>query len=167
MRHHLILTAAFVMTSCLPAVAEQSQAYFTQGLQICMDFGTDGFFVKDRLEEQAVACRRGQGLRNHGPLYPGWHCLESSLPKKALQCLRPVLLSQKPSPSCRRKGPSDMWSRNPVQSISCCPIKVVRNMIFFGSSRIRIWSNGQDDFCNNPDNARVEVIALEDPTVGM
>ncbi len=45
-----ILMGALSISDTAPAVAEQSQAYFTQGVQICRDFGNDGFFVVDRLE---------------------------------------------------------------------------------------------------------------------
>ena len=166
MRHHLILTAAFVMTSCLPAVAEQSQAYFTQGLQICVDFGTDGFFVKDRLEEQgwhAVEDKDYETTVLYTPAGTVWVIPPeegASMPATCTVVSETVTIMQ--AEGSVRHVIEKSGAKYQLLSYQGCS-----EYDFFGSSRIRIWSNGQDDFCNNPDNARVEVIALEDPVVGM
>ncbi|WP_319530218.1 hypothetical protein [uncultured Cohaesibacter sp.] len=165
MRHHLILTAAFMMAS-LPAAAEQSQAYFTQGVQICMDFGTDGFFVKDRLEERGWHSVEDKYYETTVMYTPGnsvWVIPPeegASMPATCAVISETVTIMQ--AEASVRHVLDNSNSKYQLLSKQGCS-----EYDFFGSTKIRIWSNGQDDFCNNPDNARVEVIALQDPAAGM
>ena len=164
MRHNLILGFVFILTSA-PAIAEQSQAYFTQAVQICKDFGNDGFFVKDRLEERGW-------IANHSDYYsttvlytPGrsvWvvpPAEGSSMPATCTIVSETVSIMQ--AEASVNHVVSNSGAKFQLQSYQGCS-----EFDFFGSSKIRIWSNGQDDFCNDPTNARVEVITLKDPMAG-
>ncbi|TLP43887.1 MULTISPECIES: hypothetical protein [Cohaesibacter] len=160
-----ILMGALCITGTAPAVAEQSQAYFTQGVQICRDFGNDGFFVVDRLEEKGWVKRHDDYYETDVMYTPG----------KSVWVIPPEEGASMPASCVVISGAVTIMqaeaSVNLVVSNSNDKHQILSNqgcteIDFFGSQKIRIWSDGQDDFCNDPNSARVEVITLVDPNVG-
>lgn len=166
-RHPTIamLLATFCIGASLPAAAEQSQAYFTQGVQICKDFGSDGFFVTDRLEEQGWVKNYSDYYETDVLFTPGrtvWvippkegakmpaHCTVVSGTVTIMQAEASVTLVV-----------SNGNAKHQVLSNQGCT-----EFDFFGTQKIRIWSDGQDDFCNDPTSARVDIITLKDPVAG-
>ena len=161
MRNLTIVTALAAILA-LPAGAEQSQAYFTQGVEVCFDFGNDGFMVADRLE----------GL--------GWHVEYDTYyerdvvytPGRTVWVIAPPEAAPFPTTCLVASGSVTIMQAEAsvtlVAGKSGTPYEVLSHQgctafDFGGLREVRIWSDGQDDFCNDPDSARIEVITRTDP----
>ena len=161
----IVLMATLCIGSSIPATAEQSQAYVTQAVQICSDFGNDGSLVKDRLKENGWVKRTNDYYEMDVMYTPGstvWVLPPeegASIPTRCVVISGAVTIMQAEA------------SVNLVVSNSNAKYQTLSNqgcteIDFFGSKKIRIWSDGQDDFCNDPNSARIEVLTLQDPISG-
>ena len=165
MRRQFLLSALFMIAS-LPAAAEQSQAYFSQGVQICIDFGNDGFFVKDRLEEQGWVAVEDKYYETTVMYTPGHSVWVVPPPEGADMPATCTVISETVTIMQADAAVQHIVSKNDIK-YQLLSNQGCSELDFYGDKKIRIWSNGQDDFCNDPSNARVEIITLVDPVAGM
>ncbi|WP_119305941.1 hypothetical protein [Cohaesibacter haloalkalitolerans] len=161
----IILAMGILGLICTSAFAEQSQARFTQGLQICKDFGDDGFFVKDRLEEQGWVGNFNEDYGTDILYSPGrtiWVIPPSEGAKPPATCsvISDTVTIFKAEESVQLVISSSNQNYQLLSNQGCSEYDLN------GAQKIRIWSDGQDDFCTDPNSARVEVITFHNPVAG-
>ncbi|WP_316862336.1 hypothetical protein [uncultured Cohaesibacter sp.] len=161
----LLQLAAFCVlsnTASLPAFAEQSQEYFTQAVQICVDFGNDGFFVTDRLEVLGW-------VSSHSDAY-GTDIMSS--PEKSVLVVPPPEGADMPATctviSDKLSLIEASESVQKVVSSSNVDYQLLSNQgcsefDFFGPMKIQVWSGSKAGACSDPNNPRVDIITLVDP----
>lgn len=160
-----VLIGMITAAGAAPAAAEQSQAYFTQGVQICTDFGNDGFFVTDRLEEQGWVKTYSDYYGTDVMFTPGrtvWVVPPEEGAKMPARC---TVISGSVTIMQAEASVNLVVSNGNIKH-QLLSYQGCSEFDFFGAKKIRIWSDGQDDFCNDPSSARVEIITLQDPAGG-
>ncbi|SNZ19202.1 hypothetical protein [Cohaesibacter gelatinilyticus] len=164
MMRMLVVTGMLALV-CGPAAAEQSQARFTQGVQICHDFGSDAFFVQDRLEEQGWVANFSDYYSATILYSPGrtvWVIPPAEEAKMPVTC---TVISGSVS-IFQAEASVQMTVSNSNKKYQLLSHQGCSEFDFNGATKIRIWSDGQDHFCNDPNSAKVEVITYRNPVAG-
>jgi hypothetical protein len=161
----VMITAAIVASAAMPLRAEQSQAYFSQAVDICLNFSPDAFLVVDRLEEKGWIARWDDYYETTILTTPGnsvWVLPppeDSELPSVCRVISQSVGIVQ--AEAAVQFVLSDNGFSYQEGVVHGCSALDVSN-----GNQIRIFSDGQDDFCNDPDSSRVDIETFVDPVAG-
>lgn len=160
------IVGAILLATMGPATAgPKAEASFVTGLGVCLNFGSDAWFVSDRLEEagwrgafdsyyNATVYTSPDGSAWVIPPgdddgFPAWCTVFSTAvgPGGAASAVRSAL-------SGTHFGFSE------YDNDGCFGARTTLDQ------QILVYSDGQDDFCNDPTSARVNVIWHADPAAG-
>lgn len=160
-----VVAAALMMATASPALAEQSQAYFAQGLQTCLDFSPDGWMVLDRLEAQ------GWTIVDD----PYYEARVAYTPGKSVWVVPPPEDGSVPAACSIISGTVGIIHADQVvrHTLMNAPLLYEEGQIGgctaldLGAGRVlEIYSDGQDDFCTDPASARVVLYTTQNPLAG-
>lgn len=165
MGHRSVIAAFILAASISPLQAEQSQAYFSQAVDVCLRYSPDGFFVADRLEEAGWSARYDADYQATILSTPGatvWVIPPpegGSVPSHCTVVSGTVGIIQADAAVRFVLGDGDIAYREGTVA-GCTAFETA------AGTQIRIFSDGQDDFCADPASARVDVVTFVDGAAG-